>query len=61
MKIETLISTMNKRDNYEILDLIHRMNVKTNVVVVNQNSKVDNIEYIDENDKKVKIINCHEK
>ena len=61
MKIETLISTMNKKDNYEILDLIHRMNVKTNVVVVNQNCKMDNIEYIDEDDKKVKIINSHEK
>ncbi len=61
MRIETLISTMNKNTIEEIKQLIDSMQIETDAIVVNQNSKKDNIEEWIYKNNKIKIINKKEK
>lgn len=58
--IEVLVSTMNREGN-EILDLVKKMNLSTDAVVINQNRYLEKTEILTLSDKKVSIINTIDK
>lgn len=61
MNIETLVSTMKQESPEKIIKLCDKMNIKTNVLVVNQKSKSDSTQYFFDKDRKITIINSKEK
>lgn len=54
--IEVLVSTMN-REGKEKLDLIKKMNISTDAVVINQNRYLEDHEVLTLSDQKISIIN----
>ncbi len=57
MHIETLVSTMNKKNKEDIIKMLEKMNIQTDAIVINQNSNKENIIKTEMSDRKIKIIN----